>query len=239
LRQGFKAVFLGIGCWEPVRLDPGGAAIPGVMPSMDFLAGLHDGREQQIAAGITGKTVAVLGGGSVAMDCAGACARLGAKDVYLVYRRSWAEMPARNDERLETLEAGVHFLLLNQPVGYTAGANGSVCGLRLMRTRLGAPQAEGRRQPEEVPGSEWTLEVDAVIEAFSARPDAASRSWYPTVKVGRDRLVVVDPETGATSVPGVYAGGDVVNGPDLVVGAVRDGKRAAKAIQEFLVRSQS
>ena len=239
LREGFKAVFLGIGCWDPVRLDQDGPAIPGVLPSMNFLSGLRDGHEAELQAQITGKTVAVLGGGSVAMDCVGACARLGAKDIYLVYRRSWAEMPARNDERFETLEAGAHFLLLNRPVGYVAGADGHLDGLRLVRTRLSPPRAEGRRQPEDVPGSEWVLETDVVIEAFSARPHAESATWYPTVKMGDGRLVIVDPETGATSVPGVYAGGDVVNGPDLVVGAVRDGKRAAKAIQAFLVRSQS
>jgi NADPH-dependent glutamate synthase beta subunit-like oxidoreductase len=239
LADGFKAVFLGIGCWDPVRLVQDGPDIPGVLPSMSFLSALRDGREAELAPAIKGKTVAVLGGGSVAMDCIGAAARLGAKDVYMVYRRSWAEMPARTDERLETLEVGAHFLLLSRPVGYVTDGSGRLSGLRIMRTRLGAAKPGGRRQPEDVPGSEYILEVDAVVEAFSAQPDADSPSWYPAVKVDDGRLVIVDPGTGATSVPGVYAGGDVVNGPDLVVHAVRDGKRAAKAIQEFLVRSQS
>jgi NADPH-dependent glutamate synthase beta subunit-like oxidoreductase len=189
-----------------------------------------------MAAFIKGKTVAVLGGGSVAMDCIGAAARLGADDIYLVYRRSWVEMPTMAEERLEALKLGAHFLLLSRPVGYATDGSGKVNGLRIMRTRLEA-KAEGRRKPVDVPGSEFTLEVDCVIEAFSAQPDAASPSWYPGVKVNDGRLVVVDPATGATSVPGVYAGGDLVNGPDLVVNAVRDGKRAAKAIQEFLVGS--
>ncbi len=239
LGEGFQAVFLGIGCWDPVRLVPDGPAVPGVMASMGFLAALRDGREAELTSRIQGKTIAVLGGGSVAMDCIGACARLGARDVYMVYRRSWAEMPARTDERLESLDAGAHFLLLSRPVGYVTEPGGALRGLRIVRTRLGVARAEGRRQPEDVPDSEWTLEVDGVIEAFSAQPEAASPSWYPAVKVGQGRLVIVDPETGATSVPGVYAGGDLVSGPDLVVDAVRDGKRAAKAIQAFLGGSQS
>ena len=236
LDDGFKAVFLGIGCWDPVRLDQDGPAVPGVLPSMSFLSALRDGHAEEMAAFIKGKTVAVLGGGSVAMDCIGAAARLGADDIYLVYRRSWVEMPTMAEERLEALKLGAHFLLLSRPVGYATDGSGKVNGLRIMRTRLEA-KAEGRRKPVDVPGSEFTLEVDCVIEAFSAQPDAASPSWYPGVKVNDGRLVVVDPATGATSVPGVYAGGDLVNGPDLVVNAVRDGKRAAKAIQEFLVGS--
>ncbi len=238
LDDGFQAVFLGIGCWDPVRLDQEGPAIPGVLPSMSFLSALRDGRTAEAAPFIDGKTVAVLGGGSVAMDCIGAAARLGAADVYLVYRRSWAEMPAMAEERLHALKLGAHFLLLSRPVGYATNAGGKLNGLRIMRTRLEAAKAGGRRIPVDVPGSAYTLEVDCVIEAFSAKPDAASPSWYPGVEVNEGRLVMVDPETGATSVPGVYAGGDLVNGPDLVVNAVRDGKRAAKAIQGFLVGSK-
>jgi len=236
LEDGFKAVFLGIGCWDPVRLDPEGPVVPGVLPSMSFLSALRSGREAEVAAFIKGKTVAVLGGGSVAMDCIGAAARLGAEDIYLVYRRSWVEMPTMAEERLEALKLGAHFLLLSRPVGYAVNESGKLNGLRIMRTRLEA-KAEGRRKPVDLPGSEYTLEVDCVIEAFSARPDAASPSWYPGVKVDAGGLVVVDPATGATTVPGVYAGGDLVNGPDLIVDAVRDGKRAAKAIQEFLAGS--
>jgi NADPH-dependent glutamate synthase beta subunit-like oxidoreductase len=237
LNDGFKAVFLGIGCWEPVRLDPEGPAVPGVLPSMSFLSALRDGREAEVAAFIKGKTVAVLGGGSVAMDCIGAAARLGADDIYLVYRRSWIEMPTMAEERLDALNLGAHFLLLSRPVGYALNASGNLNGLRIMRTRLEA-KVEGRRKPVDIPGSEYTLDIDCAIEAFGAQPDATSPGWYPGVKVNDGRLVVVDPATGATTVPGVYAGGDVVNGPDLVVNAVRDGKRAAQAIQEFLVGSE-
>jgi len=239
LRDGFKAVFLGIGCWDPIRLVPDAGPIPGVLPSMGFLAGLRNGQSADVASRIQGRTVAVLGAGSVAMDCVGACARLGAQDIYLIYRRSWSEMPARIAERLEALETGAHFLPLSRPIDYVTDAQGALRGLRIVRTRLGAPRPEGRRQPEDLPGSEWTLALDTVIEAFGARPDAASPGWYPGVQVGRERLVIVDPETGATSLPGVFAGGDVVSGPDLVVTAVRDGKRAARSIQTFLARSQA
>jgi glutamate synthase (NADPH/NADH) small chain len=237
LKEGFQAVFLSPGLWAAQRLGPAGKASAspppgGVYTSVDYLAALRDERFDQVARAIKDQTVAVVGGGSVAMDCCESAARLGARDVYLVYRRSYAQMPAEPDEREEALNLGVHFLLLSQPVDYLAD-NGRVRGLKLVRTRLGDPDASGRRRPVEVPGSQWELAADLVIEAIGNKADETLQ-WSPGIEVSPQRLVLVDPETGKTAVKGIYAGGDIVRGPALVVEAVQDGKVAARAIAAAL-----
>jgi glutamate synthase (NADPH) small chain len=235
LKQGFSNVFLAPGLWAAEAIDPKGKPLIGVYSSVDYLSALRDGRFKEMAGKIAGKTVAVIGGGSVAMDCVESAAKLGAGDVYLVYRRSYAQMPAEPDERMEAQEAGVHFLLLNQPKGYvTTGRGRRLKGLELVRTRLGAPDASGRRSPKPVKGSEWVLDCDVVIEAIGNRPAAESPDWYPRVKLAGGSLIKVNPKTGRTSVKGVFAGGDIVRGPALVVQAVADGKTAARAIHRYL-----
>ncbi len=234
LKQGFGAVFLAPGLWAAETIDPQAASLSGVYSSVDYLSALRDGRFKEIAGAIAGKTVAVIGGGSVAMDCVESAARLGAADVYLVYRRSYAQMPAEADERMEAQAAGVHFLLLNQPKGYVAGRGRRLKGLRLVRTRLGAFDASGRRSPKPVKGSEWVLDCDVAIEAIGNRPEAASPKWYPRVRLADGNLVKINPKTGRTSVKGIFAGGDIVRGPALVVQAVADGKTAARAIHRYL-----
>jgi len=176
--------------------------------------------------------VAVIGGGSVAMDCVESAVKLGARDAYLLYRRSFAQMPAEEDERLAALRLGVHFLLLNQPVQYAADGQGRLTGVKLVRNRLGEPDASGRRAPLEIKGSEWTLEAQAAVEAIGNRPDTVD--WSGAVKVDRHGLIVADPMTGKTSAKAIFAGGDIARGPALVVEAVRDGKLAARAIREAL-----
>ena len=229
LEQGYAAVFLGTGCWESVRLHEGEVAPDGVLTAARFLARLRQ-EDEELVEQLTGARVAVLGGGSVAMDCIVAALRLGAKDAYLVYRRSYNEMPAEEDERLAALHEGAHFLLLNQPIGYDEGAGGQVTGCRMARTELGAPDASGRRRPVSVPDSEWTLPVDVVVEAIGYRPASPSPDWYPSVTVDERWRIQADPDTGATSAPGIYAGGDAVRGPALIIHAIRDGKAAAAAI---------
>jgi len=232
--QGFGAVFLGPGLWGATSLVPSGKKIGGVFSSVDYLSALRDGRFDQMAKKVEGKDVAVIGGGSVAMDCVGSAVRLGARDVYLVYRRSFTQMLAEPDERVDAQEAGVHFLLLNQPVGYVSDGRKHVKGVRLVRTRLGKEDASGRRSPVPVKGSEWTLPARVVIEAIGNVAPADSPRWYPGVQVDGHRRVRIHPETGATSRKGVFAGGDIVRGPGLVVQAVQDGKAAARAIKEYL-----
>jgi NADPH-dependent glutamate synthase beta subunit-like oxidoreductase len=231
LQQGYKAIFLGPGLWGADRI-PGGETVKGVLTSVEFLARMREERFAEIGQQVEGKVVAVIGGGSVAMDCVESAAKLGARDVYLVYRRSFAQMPAEEDERLAALRLGVHFLMLNQPVGYSVDEKGSVTGVKLVRTRLGDADASGRRKPEPIRGSEWTLEAQVAIEAIGNRPDAAD--WSGLVKTDGGRLVIVDETSGKTSTAFVYAGGDIARGAGLVVEAVQDGKRAARAIREAL-----
>lgn len=224
LKNGFRAVFVGIGLWAPVRPFSGGEG-PGVISSVRFLKLCRDGkRAPRKLCG--GNTVAVIGGGSVAIDCARTALRLGAKDVYLVYRRSFSQMPAEEDERLEALNEGVHFLLLNQPTGYARDKRGGLAGIKLVRTRLSGKDASGRRKPVAIPGSGWVLEAGACIEAVGNRPEENSFAL--------GKLISADPATGKTSTAGIFAGGDIVRGPGTVVQAVADGKAAAKAILKLL-----
>ena len=233
LKEGYRAVFLAPGLWDAVRLDPQSKDIQGLWTSVDYLSALRDGRFEEMVNQVKGKTVAVIGGGSVAMDCIASAAKIGAKDVYLVYRRSFSQMPAEMDERQETLDAGVHYLLLNQPTGFVT-ENNRIKGLKLVRTRLGEPDESGRRSPKAIESSEWVLEADVVIEAIGNKADDHSPQWYPSLAVNDRKLILADADTCATTVAGIFAGGDIVRGPALVVNAVQDGKNAAMAIIKSL-----
>jgi len=233
LDQGFDSVFLAPGLWDSVRFKENKNKLEGLYSSVSFLAALRENRFDKLASQFGGKVVAVIGGGSVAMDCVCAAAKLGASDVYLVYRRSYAQMPAENDERVEALEEGVHFLLLNQPVDYITDGS-CVRGLKLVRTTLGAMDDSGRRKPENIEGSEWILNADVVIQAIGNKAEEASPEWYPNILTDAKKLIQVDEKSCKTALPGIFAGGDIVRGPDLVVNAVQDGKKAARAIKEYL-----
>jgi NADPH-dependent glutamate synthase beta subunit-like oxidoreductase len=236
LQNGFAAVFLAPGLWAAETLKPARKKISGLQSSVEYLSALRDGRFKEIEEHVKGKTVAVIGGGSVAMDCVESAVKLNAKDVYLIYRRSYLQMPAEPDERIEAQQAGVHFLLLHQPVGYVTNKQNRLTGVKLLRTRLGKPDASGRRTPKPVQGSEWVMDVDVVIEAIGNKAPVESPRWYPRVRVDANKLIKVDPATGQTSVKGIFAGGDIVRGPALVVTAVQDGKIAARAIKAYLTK---
>lgn len=229
--DGYKAVFVAPGLWAAETIADGKAP-KGVWSSVDFLSALRDGRLAKLQAACAGKVVAVIGGGSVAIDCAESALRLGAKDSCLVYRRAYAQMPAEAEEREDAQNAGVQFLLLNQPVGYEKAKDGTVTGVKLVRTRLGAPDASGRRAPEKIPGSEWVFEAQVVVEAIGNKADAAD--WSGVAKVDKGGLIVANDKT--RKAVAVYAGGDIVRGPALVVEAVEDGKRAARAIAKALAK---
>jgi len=234
LKDGFDAVFLAPGLWDAATIKPADKDIGGLFSSVDYLAALRDGHFKDIEKQIKGKTVAVIGGGSVAMDCIESAVRLDPKDVYLIYRRSYSQMPAEPDERIEAQESGIHFLLLNQPLEYVTDKKNRLKGLKLVRTRLEEPDESGRRRPVEIPGSEWIMDADVVIEAIGNKAPDESSEWYPNVKVDGKKLIKADPQSGQTSVDGIFAGGDIVRGPALVVQAVQDGKVAARAIKEYL-----
>ena len=233
LKDGYDAVFLAPGCWTSLHIGDSAESMEGLTRAMTFLPELRQGHYDDWKARIADRSVAVIGGGSVAMDCVMAAIQLGAKDVYLVYRRSYTQMPAEEKERLETLRAGCHYVLLNQPVGYERGPKGALTGVRLQRTRLGDADDSGRRRPEPIDGSDWVLACDLCIEAIGQRPVDETAATYPSVQQ-HGGLVVADPDTGKTSVDGIYAGGDVVRGPSLIINAIRDGKVAARAIMRQL-----
>jgi NADPH-dependent glutamate synthase beta subunit-like oxidoreductase len=236
LDRGFQAVFLAPGLDRPLALPGVDHDIEGVWTWRDFLAALREERFEEFEPLVRDRTVAVIGGGSVAMDSARSALRLGARDVYLLYRRSYLQMPAEEDEKREAQEEGVHFLLLNQPVRYIADDQGRLAAVELRRTTLGEPDASGRRSPVEIPGSEWRLEATLVIEALGAAPDPETSAWAASGPDQSAGLIPVDPETCATHTPGIFAGGDIIRGSDLVVTAVRDGKRAARAITRYLLQ---
>lgn len=236
LKEGYSAVFLAPGLWQSAQLNAKQSAIKGLFGSVDYLSALRDGRLEAMGQQVKGKSVAVIGGGAVAMDCITSALKLGAEDVYLIYRRSFVQMPAEREERLESLEEGAHFLLLNQPVDYLTDGNNQLIGVKLLHTKLGKPDESGRRRPVNIEGSEWELDIDIVVEAIGNQAEQESKEWYPNVETSENNLIKINPETGETSVPGIFAGGDIVRGPALVVNAVQDGKIAARSIQKYLAK---
>lgn len=217
----FDAVFLGLGLGGSVTLVD--SRPDGVEDAISFLERAKAGEVD------VPQRVAVIGGGNTAMDAATTALTLGARDVYLIYRRSFAEMPAWPADRDEALNSGVHFLLLTQPVGYESDNGGRLSGVRVARTVLGEPDASGRRRPVVLPHSESIIEVGMALEAIGQQLPAGFESLIPGITLTDKRLIEVDGD-GRTSRDGVFAGGDVVNGGATVVQAVADGMRAAKAI---------
>ena len=218
--EEYDAVFLGMGLGEsPSLVD---VRPEGVEDAISFLERCKRGKA------VVPEHVAVLGGGNTAMDAAVQAAACGARNVYLVYRRSFAEMPAWPSERDEALNLGVHFLLLTQPLGYETDKAGHVRNLKTVRTVLGEPDASGRRRPVEVPGSESVLKVDLVLEALGQNLPSDIENLLPGVELSKGRIKI--DEQGRTSRKSIYAGGDAVNGGETVVQAVAEGMRAAEAI---------
>jgi len=236
LDKGFSAVFIATGLWDAAGIFDTNPE--GVYSSVDFLASPHTPGPDRVKDQVQGKKVAVIGGGSVAMDCAGYAETLGAADVYLIYRRSFAQMPAEPDERIETLERNVHFLLLNQPKDYVTDADGRVTGINIARTQLAPAQGSQRRFPVEIKGSEWTLDIDLVVEAIGNKAFHKFNKLYPGVEIDSKKLIKVSLDDCKTSKPAIFAGGDIVRGPSLVVNAVQDGKTAAVTIDSYLKKGR-
>ncbi|HOE11719.1 MAG TPA: FAD-dependent oxidoreductase [bacterium] len=227
-KEGFDAVFLGMGLSKGIPLSAEGRPKEGVEDALSFLRRMKTGANRQVP-----QRVAVLGGGNTAMDAAVMAAKAGARDVFLIYRRSFKEMPAWPAERREAMDAGVHFLILTQPMGYII-EDGRLTGVRVTRTVLGEPDASGRRRPLVVRGSEHVIEADLAIEAIGQTAPADLASTLPGVRLGKDGLIETDPATCETSRAKVYAGGDIVNGGTTAAQAIAEGLRAAHAIDEAL-----
>ena len=244
--MGNEAVFIGSGAGLPRFMGIPGESLCGVYSANEFLtrSNLMKAYEEESATPILkARRVAVVGGGNVAMDAARTALRLGADKVYIVYRRSLEELPARREEVEHAMEEGVEFLLLNNPIeilGFENPAdprdvrNGTVAGMRCIRMELGEPDASGRCRPEEVPGSEFVLDVDCVVMSIGTSPNPLIKSTTKGLDVNRHGGIVVTEETGETSRPGVYAGGDAVTGAATVILAMGAGKVAARAIHEAL-----
>ena len=234
--EGFEAVFIGSGAGLPMFMGIPGETAKGVFSANEYLTRnnlMKAFREDYDTPIVKGKKVAVVGGGNVAMDAARTALRLGA-EVHIVYRRSEAELPARVEEVHHAKEEGVIFDLLTNPKEILVDENDAVAGMTCVRMELGEPDASGRRRPVEVPGSEFTLDVDTVIMSLGTSPNPLISSTTIGLDVNKRKCIIADEETGKTSKDGVYAGGDAVTGAATVILAMGAGKSAAKGIHEFL-----
>ncbi len=239
--EGFEAVFIGSGAGLPRFMDIPGENLKGVYSANEFLTRTNLMKAYRPGADTPirhGSAVAVVGGGNVAMDAARCAKRLGAEKVYIVYRRSLEELPARAEEVHHAMEEGIEFQLLNNPVEILGDKDKVVSGIRVIRMELGEPDASGRRSPVEVPGSEWEIEVDCVIMAIGTSPNPLIRSTTEGLDTNRRGCIVAD-EHGATSRPGVFAGGDAVTGAAKVILAMGAGKTAARAMDEYIRSRES
>jgi len=236
LAAGYEAVFLGSGAGLPMFMGIEGEALSGVYSANEYLSRVNlmkayrEGYDTPLK---TSRTVAVVGGGNVAMDAARCAKRMGA-DVCVVYRRDEAEMPARREEICHAKEEGIRFCFLTNPVRILSDGAGRVAGMECVRMELGEPDASGRRSPKEISGSNFTMEVDSVIMSLGTRPNPIIRATTPGLTFTRRGTIAADEETMATSIPGVYAGGDAVTGAATVILAMGAGKRAAQSIHRYL-----
>lgn len=248
--MGFESVFIGSGAGLPRFMGIEGESLKGVYSANEFLTRsnlMKAYREDNTTPIMKAKKVAVVGGGNVAMDAARTALRLGAEKVYIVYRRSLSELPARKEEVEHAIEEGVEFKLLNNPVkilGYhnpddkRDPKNGFVTGIECIKMELGEPDTSGRRSPVEIAGSEFTLEVDCVIMSIGTSPNPLIKSTTEGLDVNKRGGIIVDEATGLTSREGVFAGGDAVTGAATVILAMGAGKTAAKAIDEYITKKQ-
>ena len=235
--EGFDAVYVGTGAGLPYFMDIDGENLNGVYSANEFLTRVNLMKAYQFPKVATpvycGKKAAIVGAGNVAMDAARTAKRLGAEHVYIVYRRGEDEMPARKEEIHHAKEEGIELRLLNNPVRILGDDKGWVNGLECVKMELGEPDASGRRSPVEVKGSEYVLDVDMVVMAIGQGPNPLIKQTTPELEVNKRGNIVAN-EVGATSIPGVFAGGDIVTGAATVISAMGAGKRAAAAIDEYL-----
>ena len=234
--EGFKAVFIGSGAGLPKFMGIPGENASGVFSANEYLTRsnlMKAFRDDYDTPIYLGKKVAVVGGGNVAMDAARTALRLGAK-VHVVYRRSEAELPARVEEVHHAKEEGIIFNLLTNPVEILTDDNGWVKGMVVRTMELGEPDASGRRRPVEIPGSDYTIDVDAVIMSLGTSPNPLISSTTEGLETNRWKCIIADEANGKTTKEGVYAGGDAVTGAATVILAMEAGRAGARGIDEFL-----
>jgi len=235
--MGYEAVYIASGAGLPRFMGIPGESLKGVYSANEYLTRINlmkaykEGSKTPI---MKSERVAVVGGGNVAMDAARSAKRLGAKEVYIVYRRGMAELPARAEEVEHAIEEGIVFKTLTNPVEVLGDENGFVRGMTCVEMALGEPDASGRRRPVVKEGSEFTLDVDTMIMSIGTSPNPLIRSTTPGLETNRHGCIVTNGDDGLTSRQGVYAGGDAVTGAATVILAMGAGKNAAKAIDEYI-----
>jgi len=237
-KMGYSAAFVGTGAGSPKFASIPGEAFNGVFSANEFLTrvNLMRGYKQPIydtPVGM-GKRVAVVGAGNTAMDAARVSLRMGAESVTVVYRRSRRESPARAEELEHAMEEGIHFEWLTNPVEIVGHSSGWVTGMRVQKMELGEPDASGRRRPVAVAGSEFLIDVDTVIYALGTTANPIIAQTTPGLKVNKWGYIDVDEHTNMTSIPGLFAGGDIVTGAATVILAMGAGKRAARGMLEYM-----
>ena len=234
--EGFEAVFIGSGAGLPSFMNIPGESLLGVYSANEYLTRtnlMHAYDEEYMTPIYRGNSVAVVGGGNVAMDAARCAKRLGAENVYIVYRRSMEELPARAEEVHHAMEEGIQFKLLNNPVQIVGDEKGHVKGIECVEMELGEPDASGRRRPIEKKDSNFVIDVDAVIMAIGTSPNPLIKNTTPGIEVNRKGCLVCT-EDMATTREGVYAGGDAVTGAATVILAMGAGKTAAASIDKYI-----
>lgn len=228
LKDGFDAVYISTGAHVERKLGFPSEDLAGVYYGIDFLRRVNVGEKVEV-----GEHVAVIGGGNSAIDAARTALRLGAQEVTIVYRRSLVEMPADKDEIDEAMTEGIKIRFLATPTGFD-GEAGVLKEVKCVQMRLGSPDESGRRRPEPIPGSDFSIPVDTVVVTIGQSPDISYLPKDTGLKISKWGSIVVDEVTKQTSVAGIFAGGDVVRGPDTVIWAIADGKEAAVSIDRFL-----
>ena len=242
LREQFDAVFIANGAGLPVFMNVPGENFKGVYSANEYLTRVNLMAAYQFPRADTpvlkGQRIATVGGGNVAMDSARTAKRLGAESSMIVYRRTRKEMPARAEEIHHAEEEGIQFEFLVAPVEVLGNEKKWVTGLKCVRMQLGEPDASGRARPIVIPGSEFVVPCDVVVVAIGTRANPLLTATCPDLKLNKWGNIVVD-DNGMTSLPGVFAGGDIVRGAATVILAMGDGKRAAKAMDDYLRNATS
>lgn len=236
--EGYKAIFVGTGAGLPQFLGIPGENLNRIYSANEFLTRANLMKAYKFPEYDTpidiGKRVAVIGAGNVAMDAARVSLRLGADEVLIVYRRTEKEMPARLEEIENAKEEGVKLHLLTAPVRFIGDENNNVTGMECLKMELGAPDSSGRRRPVPIKNSEFKFGVDTVVMAIGQSPNPLLPKTIRGLQVGKHGNVITDEKTGATSIPGIFAGGDIATGASTVIEAMGAGKRAARAIDEYI-----
>jgi glutamate synthase (NADPH/NADH) small chain len=238
LHDGYQAVFLGPGAGAPMFLNIPGENLNGIYSANEFLTRVNLMKAYRFPEYDTpvkiGQRVGVIGGGNVAMDAARCALRLGAEEVYIVYRRSMVEMPARKEEVENALDEGIQFKLLTNPKQFVGNDQNWVVGMECYEMELGEPDASGRRRPVALPGSEYIIKVDTAVSALGTRPNPIIPSTTEGLETSRWGTIIAEEVSGRTMKDRVWAGGDIVTGSATVISAMGAGKRAAADIDKCL-----